>query len=53
LASYPASRPAPYRRGTLESSGGSGLLLKLVAVFLGFAAAVLAVVLVVMLNAVD
>jgi nitrite reductase (NO-forming) len=53
LASYPASSPAPYRRGTLEPTQDSGVLLKLVAVFLGFAAAVLAVVLVVMLNAVD
>ena len=52
MTSYSASGPT-YRRSTPSDDGGSGALLKIVAVFLGIAVAVLSIVAVVLVRTAD
>ncbi|MGH3020989.1 MAG: hypothetical protein ACRDNR_12665, partial [Gaiellaceae bacterium] len=53
MASYPEITPAPYRRRPQKEESGSGALLKIVALMLGLAVGVLAVVAVVVMQAAD
>ena len=53
MASYPEITPAPYRRRPPKTESGSGALLKVVALMLGLAVGVLAVVAVVVMQAAD
>jgi nitrite reductase (NO-forming) len=53
MASYPETTPAPYRRRPPKEESGSGALLKVVALMLGLAVGVLAVVAVVVMQAAD
>ena len=54
MASYPASSPVPYRAGTVEyPPRESGATAKIVAVFLGIAVSILAIVSVVLMQAAD
>jgi nitrite reductase (NO-forming) len=53
MASYPETTRAPYRRRPLQGESGSGALLKVVALMLGIAVGVLAVVAVVVMQAAD
>jgi hypothetical protein len=54
MSSYPAPRRAPYRRGSVDSkSGGSGALVKVIALMLGLAVGVLAITAVVLMQAAD
>jgi nitrite reductase (NO-forming) len=53
MASYPEVTPAPYRRRPQKKEPGSGPFLKIVALMLGLAVGVLAVVAVVVMQAAD
>jgi len=53
MASYPETTPASYRRRPPKQESGSGPLLKIVALMLGLAVGVLAVVAVVVMQAAD